>query len=331
MAKFFRFPFATAGDLAAIPDAADPSGNVSYTQGFTADYSRNPATDPLVKRVPRAKTNQVLNDITGALQQYQTHGVPDFITSTDNGGSPYSYSKYARTLYGGKIYESLKDANTDLPTVAASWRQLIIGAIAGVYSISAAVTMDRTQANKLGVIEALSGNITNTLPARNTYIPGEQLIFQNISVYDAIFNVNGLDTINAVGTSIKVGAGDTLTLIASYSDGVWLTAGGSATLIFSGSAFKSQKGSTGFMYRPDGILEQWSVSAGVNHNASVSVTFPIAFPNGCRHLAPMPVGVSINTNSLGIGVALSATVATLYNWGNAIDLTSGIRWRALGD
>lgn len=330
MAKFFRFPFATAGDLAAIPDAADPSGNVSYTQGFTADYSRNPATDPLVKRVPRTKTNQVLNDITGALQQYQTHGVPDFISTADNGGAPYSYSKFARVLYTGKIYESLKDANTDLPTVVGSWRQLIIGALAGVYSITAAVTMDRTQANQLGVIEALSGNITSTLPDRSNYIPGEQLQFMNLSAYNAVFNRAGTDTINAIGTSIAVGAGDTLTLIASANPGIWLSTGGSAALQFSQLAFKSTKGDAGNMYRPDSIFEQWGVSAGVNHGASVSVTFPITFPNKCVHVAPMPIGVGVNANPLGLGVAKTAAGATFYNWGGAIDLTNGVVYRALG-
>lgn len=329
MAKFFRFPFATAGDLAAIPDAADPSGNVSYTQGFTADYSRNPATDPLVKRVPRTKTNQILNDITGALQQYQTHGVPDFITSADNGGSAYSYSKFARVLYGGKIYESLKDANTDLPTVDTSWRQLIIGALAGVYSIAAAVTMDRTQANQLGVIQALTGNITNTLPARSSYIPGEQLLFQNISAFDATFNAAGSDTINAAGTSIKVGAGDTLTLIASSTPGIWLPVNGSSSLLYSGSAFKNSIGTSGYQKLPSGLMWQWGLSAAVAHNASVAVTFPITFPAACLGLFGIPVGASASPTPAGLSSGQNTSGGTFYNWGAGIDYV-GVRWFALG-
>lgn len=329
MSKFIRFPFAVAGDKTSIPDAADPSGFVSWSQGYPADYSRNRATDPLAKVVERDSMNQVLYDVSAGLQQYQTRGVPDFITAADNGGAAYSYSKFARVLYSGKIYESLKDANTDLPTVTASWRQLIIGAIAGVYSIPAALTMDRTQANQLGVIEALSGNISCTLPDRSNYIPGEQLQFMNISAFNAVFNRFGTDTVNAIDTSILVGAGDNLTLIASATPGIWLSTSGSAALQFSKYAFKNTKGDAGNMYRPDGIFEQWGISAAVNAGASVAVTFPITFPNKCVHVSPMPIGGGVSANSLGLGVAKTAAGATFYNWGAAINLT-GVVYRALG-
>lgn len=123
--KYFLYPFAQSGDVAAVPNAAQPDGSVSYAQGFSADYEADPALDPDAKDIPRTATNQILLDITTAIQQYQQHGTPPFITTSDNGGTPYAYSKNDRVRYddggGFKVYQSLVNSNTDLPTVTTSW------------------------------------------------------------------------------------------------------------------------------------------------------------------------------------------------------------------
>lgn len=123
--KYFLYPFADAGDVAPVPNAVQPDGSVSYAQGFSADYEADPALDPDAKDIPRTATNQILLDITTAIQQYQQHGTPPFITTSDNGGSPYAYSKNDRVRYddggGFKVYQSLINSNTDLPTVSTSW------------------------------------------------------------------------------------------------------------------------------------------------------------------------------------------------------------------
>jgi hypothetical protein len=125
MLKFFKFPFATLGDKTAIPDASQPSGSVSYTDGFTVDYELDPGVDPAAKDVPRDESNQLYFDITNAIKEYQEFGVPDYITSALNGGVAFSYSKYARVKWtDGAVYESRINANTDDPSVAASWRKL---------------------------------------------------------------------------------------------------------------------------------------------------------------------------------------------------------------
>ena len=56
--KFFRFAFGVSGDKVAVPDDLDPSGYVSYKEGFPPDYEL-PKTDPSRKPVPRDKTNQI--------------------------------------------------------------------------------------------------------------------------------------------------------------------------------------------------------------------------------------------------------------------------------
>lgn len=133
MNKFFRFPFATTGDKTAVPDAVDSNGNVSYSQGYGFDYQRQ-KTDPAAKNIERDKMNQIFYDLTTALREYQVMGTPDFITAALNGGVAFSYSLHARVRYddggGFKIYESKIDANTDLPTVTASWRVVDLASFA---------------------------------------------------------------------------------------------------------------------------------------------------------------------------------------------------------
>ena len=125
MTKFFSQPFANSGTKTEIPDAADPSGYISYPIGWGPDYQSDPRVDPLAKTIERAKMNELFFDITSAIGQLQSFGTPFFITEADNDGVNFSYSKYARVLYSdGHVYESLVNTNTDLPTVSASWRNV---------------------------------------------------------------------------------------------------------------------------------------------------------------------------------------------------------------
>lgn len=115
MAKYFKYPFGVDGDRTTIPDPTQPDGSVSYDQGFGPDYQLDPDTDPEALNIPRNEFNDLIYQTQLAVQQYQQFGFPDFITSSDNGGSPFSYSKNAVVRYGGINYSSLIDANTDTP------------------------------------------------------------------------------------------------------------------------------------------------------------------------------------------------------------------------
>lgn len=123
--KYFAIPFATSGDKTAIPEAATPSGTVSYAQGFGPDYERNPATDPLAKRVPRNETNELYYELTKAVKFLQLYGMPEWF-SVDDSGNPVTYSKNAwvrRTVTGvTTVWVSLADGNTATPgTDATKW------------------------------------------------------------------------------------------------------------------------------------------------------------------------------------------------------------------
>lgn len=126
---YIRTAFGENGDLTAIPVAIQPDGSVSMDQGYGFDYQRDQVSDPLAKPVERDKQNYLFNILAAAIQQYQQFGVPPFITTSDNGGTPFSYSQFAYVRYddgsGTKVYESLEDANTTLPTDTTKWRQII--------------------------------------------------------------------------------------------------------------------------------------------------------------------------------------------------------------
>lgn len=129
MANYFRFPFANSGDKAAIPQTVQPDGSVSYPDGFGIDYQLDPDTDPDALNIPRLQFNQLMYAMTLAIQQYQQLGFPDFITTSDNGGSPFSYAIGAHVRYddggGFKTYYSLVGANTALPTDTTKWGLVI--------------------------------------------------------------------------------------------------------------------------------------------------------------------------------------------------------------
>jgi len=123
--KRWLFPFAVAGDKTPIPEAVDPAGAVSYPQGWGPDYERDPATDPLAKRVPRLESNQAMYDVTATLKDLQEQGLSWFIAAAQNEGVAFPYIKGARVLYDNAgdvgVYESLVDSNTAVPTDASKW------------------------------------------------------------------------------------------------------------------------------------------------------------------------------------------------------------------
>lgn len=120
---YFRVAFGVSGDRATVPYTA-VDGAVNFTDGYGTDYSLPRTTDPDARNIERNKFNQLMYDITSELQKYQQLGVPDFITTSDNGGTPFQYSKSAMVRYGSDIYLSKDNANTVLPDNTAGWWKL---------------------------------------------------------------------------------------------------------------------------------------------------------------------------------------------------------------
>lgn len=123
MLKFFRIPFATSGDRAAVSDAPDVGGNVSYTTGYGFDYQR-PKTDANSKNIERDKMNQILFDMSTAIGELQGQGIPDYITNALNGGSVYAYAANALVRFSGDLYQSLGATTGDPTAQPTQWALL---------------------------------------------------------------------------------------------------------------------------------------------------------------------------------------------------------------
>ena len=122
MTSLIKVPFASSGDKTAVPET-DASGGVNMTQGYGQAYSLDPATDPSAKRIERDKMNWIFNLITKAINEIQTTGIAPFITSADNGGSPFLYGQGAMVSLAGVVYQSLEAANTTTPP-GAKWAEV---------------------------------------------------------------------------------------------------------------------------------------------------------------------------------------------------------------
>lgn len=242
--KFFRFPFAVTGDKAAIPDDTQLSGDVSFEQGYGPDYARDPAIDPLAKNIERDKMNQLFFDVTTALREYQIMGTPDFITSVQNGGTAFPYSKLARVRYddgtGFKIYESKIDTNTDLPTVSASWAQV------SSFDFSSYLA---TQA------EAVAGT-------DNTKYMSPLRVSQ--AVPSATESTAGRLQI-ATAAQARAYASDAVALTPLKMK---------QAMQGSNASFAAN----GYQKLPGGLIIQWLSGISVGPNAGVDFTWPIAFP-----------------------------------------------------
>lgn len=171
--KYFDTVFGSAGTITpAIPDAADPNGYVSYSVGFTFDYQRNLLTDPAAKSPTYINFNAILSDVTGALQALQQQGVPEFITSAQNGGTAFSYRQNALVAYSASgtppfsIYMSAIDNNTDVPGTTANWINLqksagvaVVGETRNAAMVIAAASATATfTADEVVVENALGGS-----------------------------------------------------------------------------------------------------------------------------------------------------------------------------
>lgn len=213
MAKFFRFPWATAGDKTAVPDVTDVSGFVSYQQGYGADYQRDPSSDPLAKRIERNKMNQVFADITDNLRHYQIHTFPEYITSADNGGTPFAYDINSVVRFdpgtGYKLYQNTTAGNTAAPNVSG-WNvfTLTSEALNFIKPVLGAALFTKVNAYSISI------PIGTKVLVGDTLVSVTSLVTLSLNVA----RVGGLDTgAKAAGTDYSVYALSTGSFIISAS------------------------------------------------------------------------------------------------------------------
>lgn len=117
MAKRIITPWAENGDKDSIPET--PVGLLANWQsGYPSSYEEDPGTpespNPNARFVERDVTNQIYNDITSNIQEWQNRVYPEFVSPTNNGGTPVSYDINAKVYFEDVLYRSLKNNNTDL-------------------------------------------------------------------------------------------------------------------------------------------------------------------------------------------------------------------------
>lgn len=116
--KYFQYPFGIDGTRVAVPDTQPVDGSVNYDTGFPIKYEQDPATTGL--DIPRNQFNQILYDISQAIQVLQQNGFP-FWSSIAAALGPSPYNTNATVRHNGVNYSSLIDANPDEPP-SANWQ-----------------------------------------------------------------------------------------------------------------------------------------------------------------------------------------------------------------
>lgn len=226
MAKRIITAFAEIGDRAAMPDT--PSGDDSnYQTGYTAPYEADPVSDPSAKYPERNKMNQLFNDITGNIKEWQEITYPSFITSANNGGVAFPYRKGAIVSLGGVVYISDFSANTDTPP-SAKWSKLNEG-------VTALTGGGDTVVNRKYLI---TDDSTYTLPSTTGLVNGDYVEFYrrgaaistdptpSIQVNGA--NSEGVDyydqgtgSLDETDTSVQYNISAPLTFLFNATSGNW--------------------------------------------------------------------------------------------------------------
>lgn len=118
---YFVYPFAINGNVNTIPPTA-AAAVLSYQYGFGIDFELPLDSNPSALPIPRSQFNQLMLDITTAIQQYQQVGVPPFILASQNLGVPFPYVQYAQVYYSGQVYENQVPSNTATPGTDTTWK-----------------------------------------------------------------------------------------------------------------------------------------------------------------------------------------------------------------
>ena len=211
--RYIQTPFATSGDRDEIPMAAQPSGSVSYPQGYGSLYSEDPDTNPEARRIERRLFNGALYDTTTAIKAWQDQAFPDWFAASDRGPVGYPLGAIVRGPTG-TLYASRVTNNQDALTVAASWRAITFDAASdtapgflrlATEAESAAGTSSTVAMSPLRVAQRIAAAVANL-------VTGQQLTTA-ITAYDAtlgsLAKANSVNNGNWSGTALAVNNGGT--------------------------------------------------------------------------------------------------------------------------
>lgn len=125
-------------------------------------------------------------------------------------------------------------------------------------------------------------NQTATLPSEIGLPAGSAVFFQKSSSTSTLTISSNtgnaiVDTTNGLASSLVLNGGEFVVVV--WSGAHWQCFGTYSQRI--GVPFSNSIAANGYQKLPSGLLIQWGVTPASSASANVTVTFPIAFPNGC--------------------------------------------------
>jgi hypothetical protein len=313
--RYFTKPFAFAGDQTPIPDPLQPSGVVSFNQGWGFDYQRDQATDPLAKPIDRMEMNYLMSVMTENIKQYQENGFPEFITPADNGGTPYAYQRGNIVQWSASdnapfgYFISTVNNNTSDPTNIINWQLIDFFSLLNLVtppqfdnSTKPATTefvkrqgveyagavdappLTADHAGKIVVVDVADGPKTLNIPAAG--VPVGALFNLGANNGNNTLTINappgGLFTTGSyvIGTSIGLRSHERVELV---------NIGGLIYLVMNGAPayrpeFAASLAGNGYQVLPSGLILQWG-KVTIGPSGYADFIFPIAFPAACLGLS----------------------------------------------
>lgn len=256
----------------------------------------------------------------------------DGVDALDDGNITGFVAKFIQAINDQGITANQFDSSAKLSTTAFVQRAL--GNYRDVIQYTNSTT--NLSASDIGkTVICGGGSNTLNLPLASTVAKG--------SAY-AIFSQGGTNTINVTGsdilgvggnissTSFQLIGSDYAIVVASGSNS-WSVVSGTPMLKQS-SVFSASLGASGYQRLPSGLIIQWGqYNSGIGDGSPVTITFPIAFPNGCASIGSLlqwntPVTGSSVQGMHGYILSLSQANFFVSDAGSVGNV--GFTWIAIG-
>ncbi|PRG49422.1 gp53-like domain-containing protein [Burkholderia multivorans] len=182
----------------------------------------------------------------------------------------------------------------------------------------------------------LAGNATykTTLPSISSVPTGSVFSFFSSNIGNPTVAASGTDIIHFSGdvssSSVAIGSGETLTIVALPGYG-WFVIGGSRALQNATVSFGSSLSANGYQKLPTGLIKQWGFSTTASSGSTpyqVTVTFPMTFPNAFFGAVTTNVGGGLSYVGVVDGPTTSAKSSLTFSSGTVGWQT--FFWYALG-
>lgn len=191
--------------------------------------------------------------------------------------------------------------------------------------LASAVTLT---AADCGTSFSMNSGAAITLPLGSTVAVGSVISIVS-TIPGAVVSRQGADTINLGGavTAVALGTGDSLEVV--WNGGQWVAIQGT-TLLKASSLFGNLLSGNGYQKLPSGLILQWGTTGAIGPGGSLTLTFPITFPNAFfmgGAFNSYASGGTLTPTAAGLAY-VGASSMTIYLQGTSG--MSGIPWIAIG-